>query len=171
MSQSTDYSSVITTVQAAIKADVSTGNKWQQVGAIIPAFYGTEAALAEVKAQFIADAILPAIDKRHAAALATDLPRKNSAEYGALDQPGRDKWEATNEAKKAARSTCDTYFKRVLSYAFPKEKAEAAPKSLKTKLAEAIADAIGKCEKAEAPDFDVAATLSGLRAALAAVSK
>jgi hypothetical protein len=40
----------------------------------------TERTLESVKAQFIADAILPAIDKKHAQALAVDLPRKGSKE-------------------------------------------------------------------------------------------
>ncbi len=168
---STDYSIVVAAVQSAITSDQGTKGKWEKVGAAVPAFFGTEAALTEVKAQFIADAILPALDKRHAKALAVELPRKNSAEYVALDEAGRDRWEAANEAKKAARSTADTYFKRVLSYAFPKEKAEAAPKSLETKLAELINDAIGKIEKAEAPTFDAVTALAGLRAALTAITK
>jgi hypothetical protein len=88
-----------------------------------------------------------------------------------LDQAGRDKWEAANEAKKLARATVDTYFKRVVSYAFPKEKEPSESKSLETKLADLINQAIGKCEKAEAPAFDVSAALTGLRAALAAVTK
>jgi viroplasmin and RNaseH domain-containing protein len=171
MSQITEYSVVVTVTQSAITADQGSKGKWEKAGPAVAAFYGTDIALWEVKAQFIADAILPAVDKRHAKALAVELPRKNSADYVALDQSGRDKWEAANEAKKLARATVDTYFKRVVSYAFPKEKEPSESKSLETKLADLINQAIGKCEKAEAPAFDVSAALTGLRAALAAVTK
>lgn len=167
----TNYSAVTKAVTEAVRGDISTGNKWQTAGHAVREFYGTEAALAEVKAQFIADAILPAIDKRHAAALAKELPRKGSEAYNALDAGGRDKWEADNQAKKDARATCHTYFTRIVRYAFPAEKVEAAPRSLKTRLSEELAALIKACEKAEDADFDVPATLGHLRAALAVVAK
>jgi hypothetical protein len=172
MQQVTEYSAVVASTQAAVSNDVTTKGKWEKAGAIAFGFYGTETALTEQKAQFIADAILPALPKRHAQALATELPRKNSKDYAALTDAGRTAWETTNTAKKDARATCETYFKRVLSYAFPKEKAEKddTPKTLETKLAEVIADCIGKIEKAEAPAFDAPTALAGLRAALAAVT-
>jgi hypothetical protein len=171
MQQTTAYTDVVTATQAAVSGDVTVQNKWQKAGAIVMGFYGSESALTEVKAQYIADAILPALPARHAKALAVELPRKGSAEYVALDQAGRDTWETVNQAKQDARATCDTYFKRVLRYAFPAEKVESAPKSLETKLADLINDAIGKIEKAEAPAFDAVTALAGLRAALTAVTK
>jgi hypothetical protein len=174
MQQTTEYSAVVAAVQSALNSDLATESKWQKVAAIVPAFFGTAEALIEVKAQFIADAILPIVPKRHAEALAVDLPRKNGKEYKALDEAGRKKWAATDEAKKLARATLDSSFKRVLAKAFPPVKDESEPgetATLKTKLAKMLSDAIGKCEKAESPDFDVPATLTGLRAALAAVTK
>ncbi len=171
MQQVTDYSAVVAATQSAVTSTETTETRWQKAAAAVAAFFGTEAAIQEVKAQFCADAILPALPARHAKALATELPRKNSAEYKELDEAGRERWENVTEAKALARSTLDTYFKRIVSYAFPKEKAEGETVTLKTKLAKMLTDAIGKCEKAEAPDFDVPATLAGLRAALAAVSK
>lgn len=174
MSQiTTEYSAVVAAVQSAVTADQGATGKWQKVGAIVPAFFGSAEALLEVKAQFIADAILPAIDKRHAQALAKELPRKGSKEFKALDEAGVAAWEATTRAKELARATANEMFKRVIKYAFPpvKSEDEGETATLKTKLAKMLADAIGKCEKVEAPDFDVPATLAGLRAALAAVSK
>lgn len=171
MSQVTDYSAVVAATQAAVSNDVTTKGKWEKAGAVAAAFFGNESALTEIKAQYIADAILPALPARHAKALNAELPRKNSEEYKALNDAGRAQWEAANEAKKAARATCDTYFKRIVSYAFPKEKAEPVAKSLETKLAELINDAIGKIEKAEAPAFDAVTALTGLRAALTAITK
>jgi hypothetical protein len=171
--QTTEYSVVVTDCKNAVSQDISTVNKWQKAGASVAAFFGTESALTEIKAQFIADAILPAIDKRHAKALAIELPRKNGKEYTALDANGRETWEAVYKAKKDARATCDTYFSRIVKYAFPTEKTESdnAPTSLKTKIQEQIADLVKKCEKAESADFDLVATLAALQNVLTVVNK
>ena len=171
--QSTAYSVVVTDCKNAVSQDINTVNKWQKAGTSTRTFFGTEAALLEIKAQFIADAILPAIDKRHAKALLVDLPRKNGKEYSALDTNGRDAWEIANQAKKDARATCDTYFARIVKYAFPKDKAESdnVPTSLKTKIQETIADLVKKCEKAEGADFDLVATIAALQNVLTVVNK
>ena len=83
------------------------------------------------------------------------------------------RWEAANQAKKDARATAATMFSRIVKYAFPKESESEAnpPKTLKTKLIDALSDCIGKIEKAEAPDFDVMGTLTHLKAALAVAAK
>ena len=82
-------------------------------------------------------------------------------------------WEAVNQAKKDARATCDTYFSRIVKYAFPKDKAESdtTPTSLKTKIQETIADLVKNCEKAEGADFDLVATLAALQNVLTVVNK
>jgi glutamyl/glutaminyl-tRNA synthetase len=165
------YEVTVTACTNAVRQDINTVNKWQTAGEAVRAFFGTETAMLEVKAQFIADAILPAIDKRHAKALSIELVRKNSKEFLAYDQGQRDTWEFNNQAKKDARATCDTYFARIVKYAFPKEKAESEPTSLKTKIQEQVADLIKKCEKAESADFDLVATLTALQAVLTAVNK
>lgn len=165
------YTEVCKSVIAAVSGDIVQGNKWQSAGENVRGFYGTESALTEVKAQFIADAIMPAMDKRHAAALAVDLPRKGSKEYNALSDANRAKWEAANQAKKDARAVAHTMFSRVVSYAFPKEKGVSEPRTLKTRLCEDIAALIKACEKAEDADFDIPATLTHLKAALAVAAK
>ena len=132
---------------------------------------GSEEAITEIKAQFIADAILPSIGKQHAKALATELPRKNSKEYDALDAGQRDTWEYVNQAKKDARATLNTYFSRIVRYAFPKEATESETTSLKTKIQTQIADLIKKCEKATDADFDLVATRQALNAVLTLVNK
>lgn len=171
--QTTAYSVVVANCTSAVRGDISTVNKWQVAGVSVAAFFGTESALTEIKAQFIADAILPATDKRHAKALSIELPRKNGKEYTALDAEGRAAWEHVYQAKKDARSTCDTYFARIVKYAFPKDKAESdnAPTSLKTKIQNDIADLVKKCEKAEGADFDLVATLAALQNVLTVVNK
>ena len=171
--QTTDYSATVAACTNAVRQDINTVNKWQTAGASVAAFFGVESALIEIKAQFIADAILPAIDKRHAKALGTELVRKNSKEFQTYSAIERDAWESANQAKKDARATCDTYFARIVKYAFPKDKAESdnAPTSLKTKIQEQIADLIKKCEKTESADFDLVTTLAALQNVLTVVNK
>ena len=171
--EQTAYSAVVTDCKNAVSQDINTVNKWQKAGTSTRLFFGTEAALLEIKAQFIADAILPAIDKRHAKALSIELSRKNGKEYAALSEGEKETWEAMNQAKKDARATCDTYFSRIVKYAFPKDKAETdtTPTSLKTKIQEQIADLVKKCEKAEGADFDLVATLAALQNVLTVVNK
>jgi hypothetical protein len=166
-----NYQAMTKAVTEAIKGELTTVNKWKTAGAQVREFFGTEAALDEVKAQFIADAIIPALDKRHATALATELVRKGSKEYNSYDAAARDKWESLNQAKKDARSTAHTMFTRVVGYAFPKEKTESVPKALETKLVDLINDAIGKIEKAESVEFDAVNALVHLRATLAIINK
>jgi hypothetical protein len=166
-----NYEAMTKAVTDAIKGEINTVNKWKTAGNEVRTYFGTETALNEAKAQFIADAIIPAMDKKHAAALNLELPRKGSKEYNALDQAARDKWDAQNQAKKDARSTAHTMFTRVVGYAFPKEKTESVPKALETKLVDLINDAIGKIEKAESVEFDAVTALTHLRAALATISK
>jgi hypothetical protein len=168
----TTYTEVTKAVTEAVRGDINSVNKWQTAGQTVRGFYGTEAALNEVKAQFIADAILPAIDKRHVAALNKELPRKGSGEYVAfVGAHGADAWEIANQAKKDARATAHTMFTRVAKYAFPAEKAEAAPRDLKTRLNEEIAALVKACQKAEAPAFDVGATIAALNGALTIINK
>ena len=167
-----EYQTVTKTVIDAVRGDINTVNKWQTAGNSVREFYGTETALNEVKAQFIVDAIIPALDKRHAVALAKELPRKGSADYVAfVGAHGADAWETANQAKKDARATAHTMFARVVKYAFPSEKAEAAPRDLKTRLNEELAALIKACQKAEAPAFDVGATIAALEAALTVINK
>ena len=166
------YSEMTKAVTEAVKGDINSVNKWQTAGQSVREFFGTEGAITEVKAQFIADAILPAIDKRHAQALAKDLPRKGSADYVAyVGAHGVDAWETANQAKKDARSVAHTMFARVVKYAFPAEKTETTPRDLKTRLNEEIAALVKACQKAEAPAFDVGATIAALEAALTVINK
>jgi hypothetical protein len=164
-----EYQQVITAVNTAVRQDISTANKWQTAGHAVREFYGTETAVNEVKAQFIADAIIPAMDKKHAAALLKDNVRKGSAEYNALDSAGRDAWESANTAKKDARAIAHTMFSRVVKYAFPAEKVESAPRDLQTRIIEEVAALIKACQKAEAVPFDVQRTITALDSVLSAV--
>ena len=164
-----EYSTTIKAVIAAVSNELTGVNKWQTAGQAVREFYGSEAALTEVKAQFIADAIMPALDKKHIAALALDIPRKGSKEYNEMSDANRAKWESANQAKKDARAVAHTMFARVVKYAFPTEKGETIPKTLETRLIDLIGDAIGKVEKAEDPEFDAVKVLTHLRAAMTVI--
>jgi hypothetical protein len=167
-----EYSTVTKTVSDAIKGTLSTDNKWETAGKNVREFFGTESAITEVKAQFIADAIIPALNPIHAKALVKDLPRKGSADYVAfVGAHGVQAWDNANNAKKDARATAHTMFSRVVSYAFPKDKKESAPTTTKTKLIELINDAIKKAQKDETPDYDASALVAQLQSALAIVTK
>ena len=154
MSEIAKYTEVVTATKTAIKADSEVGNKWVKAGESVSSYFTTQKALEEVKAQFIADAILPALDKKHSEALGKDLPRKGSKEFNdkcSTDANYSDKWEVANQAKKDARSTCDTYFKRVLKYAFPPEKKESNKKTFAEKITALIEEG-GKIKEC---DFDL----------------
>jgi hypothetical protein len=168
----TNYTDVTKDVISAIKGTLSTDNKWETAGQTVRGFYGTESALTEVKAQFIADAIMPALNPTHAKAMAKELPRKGSADYVAfVGAHGVQAWEDANQAKKDARATAHTMFTRVVGYAFPAEKKESTPTSTKTKIVELINDAIKKAQKDEAPDYDATTLIAQLQASLATASK
>lgn len=172
MTQTTNYTEVTKAVTEAVRGDINTVNKWQNAGQTVRDFYGTEGALNEVKAQFIADAILPAIDKRHVAALNKELPRKGSADYVAyVGAHGATAWDNANQAKKDARAVAHTMFSRVIKYAFPSEKVETAPRDLKTRLNEEIAALVKACQKSEGASFDVGNTIAALNAALTIINK
>jgi hypothetical protein len=150
----TNYLEVVNSVKSTLKSVEQTESKLQTMGSDVLAFFQTEKAMDEVKAQFIADAILPVIKKHHAEALAKDLPRKGSKEY--MEQVSRDakyheKFEIANQAKKDARSTLNTYYNRVKSYAFPKDKVESSKKSFADRIKKLIEDG-GKLKEA---DFDL----------------
>ena len=150
----TNYLEVVNSVKSTLKSVEQTETKLQTMGADVLGFFQTEKAMDEVKAQFIADAILPVIKKHHAEALAKDLPRKGSKEYNenlAKDASYADKFELANQAKKDARSTLNTYYNRVKSYAFPKDKVESSKKSFADRIKKLIEDG-GKLKEA---DFDL----------------
>ena len=168
MEQSTMFKSVTEAIRSGQTAD----NKYVNAGSQVKEFYGTEASLIETKADFVAHAIIPALDKKHQVALAKELPRKGSADYVAfVGAHGVQLWEDVNQAKKDARATAHTYFARVVSYAFPKDKKESAPTPTKTKIVELINDAIKKVQKDETPEYDATTLIAQLQLALATASK
>jgi hypothetical protein len=165
------YTAVVKSVSSAVSSDTTTTGKWQNAGHDVAGFFTTQDALEAVKAQFIVDAILTGMDKRYSAALAVDLPRKGSKEYNELSDVNKAKWDTANQAKKDARAISHTYFARVVSYAWPKEKAPSEVLPIKDKFNLLLSDLVKKCEKAESAPFDIVQVKATLEIALAIVNK
>ena len=162
-----NYANMIKSVKAALLESDKAQTVLTNMGASVAEYYGSKEALEETKAQFQADAILPIINKRHAEALAKDLPRKGSKEFNALGQAEQAKWELANQAKKDARATISTYYSRVVKYAFPAEKKESVKKGFADKLKALIEDG-GKLKEA---DFDLVKVMGFLNQALNTIEK
>jgi hypothetical protein len=165
------YTDVVKSVAIAVSNDLGSKNKWSIAGRDVAGFYVSPEALEAVKAQFIADAIMPGLDKKHAAALLIDLPRKGSKEFNELSDVNRLKWDNANQAKKDARSTAHTMFSRIVSYAWPKEKTPSEILPIKDKFNLILSDLVKKCGKAENAPFDIVQVKATLEAALAIINK
>ena len=165
------YQSIVQATIETIKLHGKTEGKWKATGAGVAAFFKTEEAFVEVKAQYIADAIIPGIDKKHGDALAKQLPRKGLKEYNALDATGVAAWEKATKAKAAARAVADTMFARVLKYAFPKESEKPAPREVKTRVCEELIPLIKACQKSEDGFDGIMECIAHMEKALAIASK
>ena len=166
----TNYQEVIALVKNAVKFSNDVENKWVKAGSEVAAFYGSEKALDEVKAQFCADAIIPSIDSKHAKALAIDLPRKGSKEFNemlAKDSSYQVKWDIANQAKKDARSTIGTMYNRIKGYAFEKE----SKTSTKKTFAEKLSALVEECANLKDAPFDIVACMKFLVEAEKVVKK
>ena len=164
------YVQMINTVKSGLLESDKALNKLESMGDTVNGYYGSKETLEESKAQFIADAINPIVNKRHIEALAKDLPRKGSKEY--IEQVKQDsgfesKWELANQAKKDARATISTYYSRVLKYAFPAEKKDSVKKGFADKLKALITDG-GKLKE---PEFDIVKVMGFLNQALTTIEK
>ena len=169
-----NYQDMATSVKSAVSGDLQTANRWEKAGQMVSEHYPNAKALEEQKAQFMADCIIPALDKKHGQALALDLPRKGSKEFNekcSADSTYLAKWEIANQAKKDARAVCTTYFDRIVKYAFPTEKAESTPRTLKVKCNEEINKLIKAVEKSDDCPFDAVAFIKLANQLLTVVNK
>ena len=161
MNQENNYVVMIKEVKTAVKFAGDVENKWQNAGKEVLAYFGDVKALDECKAQFQADAILPAIDAKHARALAVDLPRKGSKEFVemlAKDASYQAKWDLANQAKKDARSTVSTMYARIKKYAFETESTTSTKKTFVEKLSKLVED----CANLKDAPFDIVACMKFL---------
>ena len=170
---SANYQEVVNSVKSAIKSSKDSEGKWKTAGSKVVELFPNPQALQEVKAQFIADAILPVMDKEHIEALNKQVPRQGSKEFKDLlskDADYQAKFDAIQKAKKTARSISNTYFTRVLEYAFPEikeDKEEDKPVvSDTTKDIEVLNGFIKRLEKAESRPYDLAQVINNLKVTL-----
>lgn len=164
------YADLIKEVKLALVTKDKAESSLTSMGADVCAFFGSEKALDEVKAQFIADAISPIVKPKHLQALAVDLPVMNSKAYKELlsrDASYEAKWNEANQAKKDARSTIATYYNRVKAYAFPKDKKDKVIKSFADKV-KALIEEGGKLKE---PEFDIVKVMGFLNQALNTIEK
>jgi len=167
------YTDLCKQVASTIDGSIKLENKWFATGEQVRKVFGSETALMEVKAQFIADAIIPGLSQIHRTALTRVLLSKRSKEYKGLSEHDKLVHTAQTQAQKDARAIAHTYFSRVCKYAFPKEsesESESVTATTRTKIADLILDAIKKGEKDQSPDYDVVNLLVYLKQALAIVA-
>lgn len=174
------YIKVIESTKSAVSADVKVTNAWKAASESVASFYVTSEAFEAAKAQFCADAIIPALPKADRDILATKLPRKGTDEANAMPD-----WKNKIDALASARGKVASYFARLCKYAFPKEKtisnsASETPKASETsesgagltaaKLAERIATMIKQVQATDSLDgVRIADVIKGLSTALAAI--
>jgi hypothetical protein len=159
-------------VASAISSDVQLKGKWQNAGSLAALYYGDESTLLNAKAQFIVDAIIPALGKSAVAAMAANLPRKGTPAAVAYNEThGLGMLEVADKAKRDVRATAHTYFNRIVGYAFPKDAVVAEPRDLKTRMNEEITALIKALQKAEDASFDVLTVIKHLTAAQTTVNK
>jgi len=184
LNTSTEYTATVTATATAIGGAEKTAKLWLKAGESAALFFASREAMVEVKAQFCADAIIPALSKADQKILATKLPRKGTNE--AINMG--DNWQIKIDALASARGKVASYFSRLVGYAFPKEKtvsdnaseatkaseaseaSEAGSGLTAAKLAERIASMIKQIQNTESVDgIDVAKVIKGLQAAHAAI--
>lgn len=200
------FGAIVATATAAVRADASAADGWKKAGEAIRARYASgagdirtvpEAQRAAVAALYETGAVAAAADKAvivkyaivpglradlQKAFGADDIPRSNSKEYKGGTDAQRADWDKRYTAKRDADKTANSYFSRLMGYAFPalpKPKAEAsgagdadkpeAPEAPARSDRERITDWLTECIKAvEKSDGMVGVDLVAAKSALVA---
>jgi len=160
-------------VTDAIATESKAERKWLDVGAAIRDAFASEAALNEVRAEFLDTVIYPAMGDEAVKVIKAELPRKGTKDWNDAGATQQAAWTAMNDAKKTVRGKGSVYFGRVVKYAFPSE-AEAEPaakRDLKTRLNEELSALIKACQKSEGETFDVGMVVGHLESALKYINK
>jgi hypothetical protein len=151
------YTNTINATREAVRADATTTNKWKSCGSYVAQFYGTAEQLRAGKKQFVADAIIPALDKQYQAFLAINVKDTDKdSEAGKLAR----KNSAT------ARGIVSVYFNRVESYAFPKAPAEPTTREASLAFVEDLIKVAKKGQKLEAAPYNLLKVMGFLNSAL-----
>jgi hypothetical protein len=168
------YESVVTTIKAAVKDAERGAGKLRTAGDMLASFYLTREAASAVKAQVVADCIVPAFSKDERDILAVDIPRKVKG----VD----DSHDTARKLRKAAQDKIAQYWARLLDYGFGKvekakpgpqdragddegEEATASAKSADVRLSDLLADALRIAQSAEDPTFDIVTFVAAIKSA------
>jgi hypothetical protein len=168
------YESVVSTIKAAVKDAERGAGKLRTAGDMLASFYLTRDAASAVKAQVVADCIVPAFSKDERDILAADIPRKVKG----VD----DSHDAARKLRKAAKDKIAKYWARLLDYGFDKiEKAKPGPqdragaddgeeatvstKSTDVSLNELVTKVLRIAQSEENPTFDVVAFVAAIKSA------
>ena len=157
----------------AIATETKAERKWLDVGAAVRAEYASEAALNEVRAEFLGQVIYPAMGEYAVRAIRAEVPRKGTKDWNDATSEQQAAWSELNETKKTVRGKGSVYFGRVVKYAFPSEAESepAAKRDLKTRFNEELAALIKAAQNAEHPPFDAGMVIGHLESALKHVNK
>ena len=160
-------------VTDAIATETKAERKWLDVGAAVRAEYASEAALNEVRADFLDQIIYPAMGDEAVRIIRAEIPRKGSEAWRQSTAAVQQTYLNMIEAKKTIRGKGSVLFGRVAKYAFPSEAESepAAKRDLKTRLNEELAALIKACQKSEGEVFDVGMVIGHLESALKYVNK
>jgi hypothetical protein len=160
-------------VTDAIATETKAERKWLDVGAAVRAEYASEAALNEVRAEFLDTVIYPAMGDEALRVIRAEVPRKGSEAWRQSTPAVQQTYLNLIEAKKTVRGKGSVYFGRVTKYAFPSEAESepAAKRDLKTRLNEELSALIKACQKSEGETFDVGMVVGHLESALKYINK
>jgi hypothetical protein len=150
------YTQVTSATIDALKSTAQSENKLANAGAIVRAFYGTPEAFMAVRKQFEADAIVPALEAKHRAALAVEIPRGEKSATA----------DAARDAKKTARGFVASYFSKIKAHAFPTPKAENEPREPSLAFVEDLIKLAKKGQKLEGAEFNLIKVMAFLNGAL-----
>lgn len=150
------YQATVASTIDALKMSSLSENRLANAGANVRAFYGTPEAFLAVRKQFEADAIIPALEAKHRAALAVDIPRGEKSATA----------DAAREAKKTARGFVASYFSKIKAHAFPTPKAEAEPREPSLAFVEDLIKLAKKGQKLEGAEFNLLKVMGFINGAL-----
>ena len=156
---------------ATVKGDNEVAHGWKATGHFWAGFFPSQSVMEESKVQFMADAIVPGLTQDDRDALSYDgrLPRKGSKAFKELTPDQQKTWEENNTALRNARAKRDTYFTRVMKYAFPPQETETAPRDLAMRIIEECTKLYKACEKSEDAEFNVIPVMDLLQSVIDAV--
>jgi len=150
------YKATVASTIDALQMSSLSENRLANAGANVRAFYGTAEAFLAVRKQFEADAIIPALEAKHRAALAVEIPRGEKSATA----------DAAREAKATARGFVASYYSKIKAHAFPTPKAETEPREPSLAFVEDLIKLAKKGQKLEGAEFNLIKVMGFINGAL-----